>query len=165
MKRFLLLIALAGLSLAPAVRAASAPSADSALGADRRIYVGVGAGYEAGNGIRLGYSIGRHGVETGIGVVYLGETGTLRYSYGARYLYTLYEGAYAWTGAGIMGHRVGSDRESLRSAGAGIGVSWRLGSMYYVMLDSGWRLYSDSDVGHGELQVNPTFNGALVYKW
>jgi hypothetical protein len=64
-----------------------------------------------------------------------------------------------------MGHRVGSDRESLQSAGAGLGASWQLGSMFYLMLDSGWRMYSDTDVADGELQVNPTFNGAIVYKW
>jgi hypothetical protein len=163
-RRLLLLLALAALALAP--RARAAVSADtSKLAADRKIYVGVGAGYEAGNGIRIGYSAGRHGVETGIGIVYLGETGELRYSYGLRYLFTLYEGAYAWTGAGRMGHREGSDRESLNSIGAGIGASWRLGSMFYLMLDSGWRLYSDSDVDDGMLQVNPTFNGAIVYKW
>jgi hypothetical protein len=37
--------------------------------------------------------------------------------------------------------------------------------MFYLMLDSGWRMYSDTDVADGELQVNPTFNGAIVYKW
>jgi hypothetical protein len=135
------------------------------LALEKRLYVGVGAGNEAGNGIRLGGSIGNHGLETGIGVAYLGETGELRYSYGARYLYTLYEGAYVWTGAGRRGHRRGDDRGSMTSGGAGLGVSWNLGAMFRLMIDSGWRVYSDSDVADGDLQINPTLNGAIVYTW
>jgi hypothetical protein len=166
-KRLLLLLVLATILLAPRVASAasSSASADTTLGLERKIYVGVGAGFEGGNGIRLGYSIGPYGVETGIGIVYLGETGELQYSFGARYLHTLYEGAYAWIGAGRMGHRVGSEHGSLKSAGAGVGVSWVLGSMFYVMLDSGWRVFTDTEEFNGMVQMNPTFNGALVYKW
>jgi hypothetical protein len=163
--------ALAPLLLAAVLAAfAASPSraaspADTSGAPERKMYIGLGLGFEAGNGIRLGFSRGRHGAETGIGVMYLGESGTLQYSYGARYLYTLYDGAYAWAGAGRLGHRDGSDRASMVSAGAGIGVLWRLGTMFRFMLDSGWRVYSDSDAEDGKIQVNPTFNGAVVYMW
>lgn len=152
----------------PAVpRAASAATPADAVSESpaRTIYVGLGAGYEAGNGIRLGMKRGADGIETGVGVVYLGETGELRYSFGVRYLRSLYEGAYAWIGAGRTGHRAGDDRGSLVSGGAGLGVSWRLGPMFRLMVDSGWRGYSDSDRSDGDLHIGPTFNGALVYEW
>jgi hypothetical protein len=150
------------LAAAPA-RAVSVPALPDT--SDHKLYIGLGAGFEAGNGIRLGFSRGRHGAETGIGVMYLGETGTLQYSYGARYLYTLYDGAYAWAGGARTGHRDGSDRAALVSGGAGIGVIWKLGSMFRLMLDSGWRVYSDSDVEDGHIQINPTINTAVVYMW
>jgi hypothetical protein len=152
-------------AVAPAWSQAAAADTATAATAGKKIYVGLGAGYEAGNGVRLGASLGPHGVETGLGITYLGETGLFQYSFGARYLYTLYEGAYAWTGAGRMGYREGSDRGSITSGGAGLGVSLRLGPMFRLMIDSGWRVYSDTDVSDGNLQVNPTLNGGLVYIW
>jgi hypothetical protein len=163
-KTWIPLLLLACAVAAPAQDAA--PSGERAAPSlERRIYVGIGAGYEAGNGLRLGWSIGRHGVESGFGMTYSGETGEMNYSYGFRYLNTLYEGAYVWTGWGRMGHRRASERENLSSGGAGLGVSLRLGPMFRLMLDSGMRAYSDTDVADGDIQINPTFNGAIVYIW
>jgi hypothetical protein len=162
---FSLLLLLGGVGSVSAARLNDTASAAEMQALERKIYVGIGAGYESGNGLRLGASIGRHGLETGFGITYAGETGMLNYSYGLRYLNTLYDGAYAWIGAGQMGHRQGSDRERLRSMGAGLGISWKLGSMFRLMLDSGWHLYSATDLADGNVQINPTINGALVYIW
>lgn len=167
MNRFILLL-LAGLFSAAAAHAAGVDTLRADMrrdGPEARFYVGVGAGFEAGNGLRLGASYGPFGLETGGGVTYSGETGRLNYSVGGRYIHNLYETAYAWAGYGVMGHRVRSERERLKSGGAGLGINWHLGPMFRLMLDSGWHVYSDSEVRDGTLQVNPTFNGALVYTW
>ena len=37
--------------------------------------------------------------------------------------------------------------------------------MFRLMIDSGWRGYSDTDRAGGDLQIGPTFNGGLVYEW
>jgi hypothetical protein len=163
--RLILLLLTGAALLAVPARARGVERDTTAAAAEKLIYVGVGVGFEAGNGIRLGGSIGRHGLETGVGVTYLGETGLLQYSFGGRYLYTLYPGAYTWVGVGRMGHRDESDRALLTSGGAGLGVSARLGSMFRLMIDSGWRVYSDSEVEDGHIQINPTINAAIVYIW
>ncbi len=169
MNRLILLILAAFLLLT--VSAAHAAGVDTLRAEDRseghqtRLYVGVGAGFEAGNGLRLGFSYGPYGAEAGGGVTYSGETGQLNYSIGARYIHSLYETAYAWAGAGTLGHRVRADRARLTSGGAGLGINWHLGPMFRLMLDSGWHIYSDSDIEDGATQINPTFNGALVYTW
>jgi hypothetical protein len=163
-------ILLAGL-LTLATAAAHAAEVDTLRAADKsdgphtRLYVGVGAGFEAGNGLRLGFSYGPYGMEVGGGATYSGETGRWNYSIGTRYIHKLYETAYAWAGAGTLGHRVRAERARLISGGAGLGINWHLGPMFRLMLDSGWHIYSDSDVENGAIQINPTFNGALVYAW
>lgn len=162
---FALLLLSGGLTAARAGNTTDTATAAEMQALERKVYVGIGVGYEAGNGIRVGGSIGRHGLESGFGITYSGETGEMNYSVGARYLNTLYEGAYAWIGAGKLGHRRGSDRASLQSAGAGLGVSWKLGPMFRLMIDSGWHLYSDSDLAGGNAQLNPTVNAGVVYIW
>ncbi len=160
-----LLLLLGGGAAVRAEYAKDTASAAQMQALERKIYVGVGVGYEAGNGIRLGGSIGRHGLETGFGITYSGETGEMNYSVGARYLNTLYEGAYAWVGAGKLGHRRASDHGSLQSMGAGLGIAWDLGPMFRLMIDSGWHLYSDTELADGKTQINPTINAAVVYIW
>jgi hypothetical protein len=64
-----------------------------------------------------------------------------------------------------MGHREGSDRVSLLSGGAGLGISWNLGTMFRLKLDSGWRVFRDSEVTSLDYQINPTGNAAFVYAW
>lgn len=153
------------LGLACAAAAAPAASSAPSEGADRRYYLGVGAGFEGANGVRAGVGWGDHGLEAGGGLTYSGANGHMNYSYGARYLYTLYEGAYAWTGAGKTGHIRDGHRGRLVSGAMGLGISIHVGSMFRLKLDSGWRLFADSGEGDGMLQVGPTFNGAFVYEW
>jgi|GEM_PF-3976067 len=131
-----------------------------------KLYIGLGAGFESGNGVKLGFSRGRHGAETGLGILYLGETGTLQYSYGLRYLYTLYDGAYAWAGGARTGYRDRTDEASTFSTGGGIGVIWKLGSMFRLMLDSGWSATFDSDDPEDDAyRLGPTVNMGVVYMW
>jgi hypothetical protein len=168
--RFLFLVGLFALSgfTASTVHASEVDTLSgetSTNGRETTLYMGVGAGFEAGNGLRFGFSYGPFGAETGGGITYIAETGRLNYSVGGRYIHKLYETAYVWAGTGMLGHRVRDRRARMVSTGAGLGISWHLGPMFRLMLDSGWRVYSDSKIDDGANQINPTFNGALVYAW
>lgn len=150
--------------MAPPTHAVTVPALPDT--STNKLYIGLGAGFESGNGVKLGFSRGRHGAETVLGILYLGETGTLQYSYGLRYLYNLYDGAYAWTGGARTGYRDRTDQASMISAGAGIGVIWKLGSMFRLMLDSGWSATFDSDDPEDDTyRLGPTINMGVVYMW
>jgi hypothetical protein len=135
----------------------------------REFAVGIGGGFEAGNGLRLGYKEGRHAGELGLGLLYEAQAAEFQYSVGLRYLRTLYEGrindTYAWTGAGVLGH----DREGsggyVASAGLGLGISLHFGLPFRLKVDSGWRTFYDGNGSYQEVQYGPTINGALVYEW
>jgi hypothetical protein len=157
-------VALAVCLVATPTHAVSVPALPDT--STNKLYIGLGAGFESGNGVKLGFSRGRHGAETGLGILYLGETGTLQYSYGLRYLYTLYDGAYAWAGGARTGYRDRTDEASMISTGAGIGVLWKLGSMFRLMLDSGWSASFETDDSEDDTyRLGPTVNMGLVYMW
>ena len=148
-----------------AVTVPKAENADSSF----KFIVGLGGGFEAGNGLRLGIKQGKNTGELGVGLLYHGETAEFQYSLGLRYLHTLYSGrandTYVWTGAGIMGHDSPGNSGTLVSAGLGLGISLHFGIPFHFNFDSGWHGYRDSQGSFTGVQFGPTINGALVYEW
>ena len=136
---------------------------------ETKLRVGFGGGFEAGNGLQLGIKQGKNAGQLGVGILYDGQTANFQYSLGLRYFRTLFSGrandTYAWTGGAITGHSSTGDHGTLVSGGAGVGVSMHFGLPFHFNVDSGWRIYHDTQDSYTGLQFGPTINGALVYEW
>lgn len=134
-----------------------------------RFAVGLGAGYEAGNGLHLGLASGKYAARMGLGLIYEDQNAEFDYSAGLRGLRILYQGrindTYAWIGSAIHGHYRAGDAGFLSAGGAGVGMALHLGLPFRLEIDSGWDAYYDSGKKDAGVQWGPTLNGALVYEW
>jgi len=144
------------------------------------LFVGGGAGFEAGNGLHAGFQYRRNTAQIGLGALYQDDTwedaSVLRYSIGARYLRELHAGrfadTYAWTGVSVFGrHWYGLDESEdddsrmVFDFGIGPGIVFHFGLPIRLTLDTGYRFYVDS--GHRDMGVSatPTVNASLLYRW
>jgi hypothetical protein len=134
-----------------------------------RYSVGMGLGYESGNGLNLGLSQGKYTGQLGLGLIYSAQNAELQYSTGLRLLRELYTGrinnTYAWVGLGMHGRDRKNEYGFMSSGGMGVGATLHLGLPFHLSLDSGWHAFYDSEAQNLELQWGPTLNGSLVYEW
>lgn len=157
------------LALFLAFSAAASPVPAAGASAPLRFRVGLGAGYESGNGVQIGMARGRNAVQAGLGFLYEDQTAEFGYSTGLRFLRTFYEGrinrTYGWAGASVLGHWREGDAGVLGSEGLGVGISLHFGLPFHLELDSGWHVYLDSQAEELRPRFGPTLNGALLYEW
>jgi hypothetical protein len=149
-----------------AIAAAATPGQSSEKS---RYALGFGAGLESGIGIQMARIYDANRYQLGLGILYNGDRAKFSYSMGLRYMRSLYTGrinnTYAWAGGGISGENEEEYTYTHSSLGLGLGVSFHFGLPFHFSLDTGLKVFSDSDEADGEFQIMPAINSAVTYEW